>query len=1188
MAKLNSTYENSWQRVSDSLTRVEALMKQLYFLKFGEEWDEVQAAELKSRSDVERDTQDEDLRLGSVISLTSKSEEDEQEEINIGAVILEPEAEVTEASVDLRSEHLNDEQFGSYEVSDVHVSPCDMEVNDRRYSKVFNAGTTNLEMGTECVEDEVIIDCSNVEATQADDEQEEVKTVAMIQSNANWKILLESVGSTDVNVLAVPIEIDAKFGCVYDAHEVLDEWYDRDTITNSTKVTEMDWGNKKIKIMGESFGFEEIWFLVGALTCEINAATVSTCSKTKIYGSPNLLSTAPKTYKHEDSSLAWMALSVLDVFILDKEKENFSIARFKSFPFDPGGCWYSNLYWTDVSYTELNLEDKVVFEDWDISTGAFIESFAMAKLNSTYENSWQRVSDSLTRVEALMKQLYFLKFGEEWDEVQAAELKSRSDVERDTQDEDLRLGSVISLTSKSEEDEQEEINIGAVILEPEAEVTEASVDLRSEHLNDEQFGSYEVSDVHVSPCDMEVNDRRYSKVFNAGTTNLEMGTECVEDEVIIDCSNVEATQADDEQEEVKTVAMIQSNANWKILLESVGSTDVNVLAVPIEIDAKFGCVYDAHEVLDEWYDRDTITNSTKVTEMDWGNKKIKIMGESFGFEEIWFLVGALTCEINAATVSTCSKTKIYGSPNLLSTAPKTYKHEDSSLAWMALSVLDVFILDKEKENFSIARFKSFPFDPGGCWYSNLYWTDVSYTELNLEDKVVFEDWDISTGAFIESFAMAKLNSTYENSWQRVSDSLTRVEALMKQLYFLKFGEEWDEVQAAELKSRSDVERDTQDEDLRLGSVISLTSKSEEDEQEEINIGAVILEPEAEVTEASVDLRSEHLNDEQFGSYEVSDVHVSPCDMEVNDRRYSKVFNAGTTNLEMGTECVEDEVIIDCSNVEATQADDEQEEVKTVAMIQSNANWKILLESVGSTDVNVLAVPIEIDAKFGCVYDAHEVLDEWYDRDTITNSTKVTEMDWGNKKIKIMGESFGFEEIWFLVGALTCEINAATVSTCSKTKIYGSPNLLSTAPKTYKHEDSSLAWMALSVLDVFILDKEKENFSIARFKSFPFDPGGCWYSNLYWTDVSYTELNLEDKIQYSRNMVSDSWKSALSEALKSLRSVRPPAFTVKKALKRSKPGDKSFELISPIHDRSLSDELPEEPQLRAKRSTGVYG
>ncbi|KAF7809891.1 glycine-rich cell wall structural protein-like [Senna tora] len=364
MAKLNSTYENSWQRVSDSLTRVEALMKQLYFLKFGEEWDEVQAAELKSRSDVERDTQDEDLRLGSVISLTSKSEEDEQEEINIGAVILEPEAEVTEASVDLRSEHLNDEQFGSYEVSDVHVSPCDMEVNDRRYSKVFNAGTTNLEMGTECVEDEVIIDCSNVEATQADDEQEEVKTVAMIQSNANWKILLESVGSTDVNVLAVPIEIDAKFGCVYDAHEVLDEWYDRDTITNSTKVTEMDWGNKKIKIMGESFGFEEIWFLVGALTCEINAATVSTCSKTKIYGSPNLLSTAPKTYKHEDSSLAWMALSVLDVFILDKEKENFSIARFKSFPFDPGGCWYSNLYWTDVSYTELNLEDKVVFEDW--------------------------------------------------------------------------------------------------------------------------------------------------------------------------------------------------------------------------------------------------------------------------------------------------------------------------------------------------------------------------------------------------------------------------------------------------------------------------------------------------------------------------------------------------------------------------------------------------------------------------------------------------------------------------------------------------------------------------------------------------------------------------------------------------------------------------------------------------------
>ncbi|KAF7804653.1 OKR_DC_1 domain-containing protein [Senna tora] len=846
MAKLNSTYENSWQRVSDSLTRVEALMKQLYFLKFGEEWDEVQAAELKSRSDVERDTQDEDLRLGSVISLTSKSEEDEQEEINIGAVILEPEAEVTEASVDLRSEHLNDEQFGSYEVSDVHVSPCDMEVNDRRYSKVFNAGTTNLEMGTECVEDEVIIDCSNVEATQADDEQEEVKTVAMIQSNANWKILLESVGSTDVNVLAVPIEIDAKFGCVYDAHEVLDEWYDRDTITNSTKVTEMDWGNKKIKIMGESFGFEEIWFLVGALTCEINAATVSTCSKTKIYGSPNLLSTAPKTYKHEDSSLAWMALSVLDVFILDKEKENFSIARFKSFPFDPGGCWYSNLYWTDVSYTELNLEDKVVFEDWDISTGAFIESFAMAKLNSTYENSWQRVSDSLTRVEALMKQLYFLKFGEEWDEVQAAELKSRSDVERDTQDEDLRLGSVISLTSKSEEDEQEEINIGAVILEPEAEVTEASVDLRSEHLNDEQFGSYEVSDVHVSPCDMEVNDRRYSKVFNAGTTNLEMGTECVEDEVIIDCSNVEATQADDEQEEVKTVAMIQSNANWKILLESVGSTDVNVLAVPIEIDAKFGCVYDAHEVLDEWYDRDTITNSTKVTEMDWGNKKIKIMGESFGFEEIWFLVGALTCEINAATVSTCSKSKmlvllgnshllttstmemwaiqdllieknfksstimlfgsmlaivavnlydinlgnvfnevlfekiaddytnemkrlrlwkiyvthksvnslllrsssvqlaakIYGSPNLLSTAPKTYKHEDSSLAWMALSVLDVFILDKEKENFSIARFKSFPFDPGGCWYSNLYWTDVSYTELNLEDKVVFEDWGI--------------------------------------------------------------------------------------------------------------------------------------------------------------------------------------------------------------------------------------------------------------------------------------------------------------------------------------------------------------------------------------------------------------------------------------------------------------
>ncbi|KAF7812145.1 lupus brain antigen-like protein [Senna tora] len=95
-------------------------------------------------------------------------------------------------------------------------------------------------------------------------------------------------------------------------------------------------------------------------------------------------------------------------------------------------------------------------------TGAFIESFAMAKLNSTYENSWQR-------------------------------------------DEDLRLGSVISPTSESEEDEQEEINISAVILELEAEVTEASVDLRSEHLNDEQFGSYEVSDVHASPCDMKWN-----------------------------------------------------------------------------------------------------------------------------------------------------------------------------------------------------------------------------------------------------------------------------------------------------------------------------------------------------------------------------------------------------------------------------------------------------------------------------------------------------------------------------------------------------------------------------------------------------------------------------------------------------------------------------------------------------------
>ncbi|KAF7845467.1 OKR_DC_1 domain-containing protein [Senna tora] len=641
MAKLNSTYENSWQRVSDSLTRVEALMKQLYFLKFGEEWDEVQAAELKSRSDVERDTQDEDLRLGSVISLTSKSEEDEQEEINIGAVILEPEAEVTEASVDLRSEHLNDEQFGSYEVSDVHVSPCDMEVNDRRYSKVFNAGTTNLEMGTECVEDEVIIDCSNVEATQADDEQEEVKTVAMIQSNANWKILLESVGSTDVNVLAVPIEIDAKFGCVYDAHEVLDEWYDRDTITNSTKVTEMDWGNKKIKIMGEVIKLH--------IPCPVHLVLdYYFLVQNEVYVLLNL---------SWARLMIWKINGLLCVLI-----------------HDPGGFRCALNYFYNCKNYFHKLKDCSYLE----MPSTCLRKCCTQTLKS---HLWSMVLPIL-----VISKSYVLLFYEEDYLLVIYELIYPHS--------NMNIGCEFELSMTLRLIRE---NLGClvpIIISMANGVTEKQ----------QSFGFEEIWFL-VGALTCEINAATVSTCSKSKML------------VLLGNSHLLTTST----MEMWAIQDLLIEKNFKSSTIMLFGSMLAIVAVNL-YDINLGNVF--NEVLFEKI-ADDYTNEMKRLRL-W---KIYVTHKS---------VNSLLLRSSSVQLAA----KIYGSPNLLSTAPKTYKHEDSSLAWMALSVLDVFILDKEKENFSIARFKSFPFDPGGCWYSNLYWTDVSYTELNLEDKVVFEDWGI--------------------------------------------------------------------------------------------------------------------------------------------------------------------------------------------------------------------------------------------------------------------------------------------------------------------------------------------------------------------------------------------------------------------------------------------------------------
>ncbi|KAF7801893.1 uncharacterized protein G2W53_041004 [Senna tora] len=78
--------------------------------------------------------------------------------------------ELVDNGVDSKVENTCDEQFGSYEVSNVHALPCDIEVNDRCYLENLN-NDTDLKMRTECVE--VVTVCSNVEAIQADDGQEE-------------------------------------------------------------------------------------------------------------------------------------------------------------------------------------------------------------------------------------------------------------------------------------------------------------------------------------------------------------------------------------------------------------------------------------------------------------------------------------------------------------------------------------------------------------------------------------------------------------------------------------------------------------------------------------------------------------------------------------------------------------------------------------------------------------------------------------------------------------------------------------------------------------------------------------------------------------------------------------------------------------------------------------------------------
>ncbi|KAF7820915.1 protein app1 isoform X6 [Senna tora] len=78
--------------------------------------------------------------------------------------------ELVDNGVDSKVENTCDEQFGSYEVSNAHTSPCDIEVNERRYLENLNTGT-DLKMGTECVK--VVTVCLNVEAIQADDGQEE-------------------------------------------------------------------------------------------------------------------------------------------------------------------------------------------------------------------------------------------------------------------------------------------------------------------------------------------------------------------------------------------------------------------------------------------------------------------------------------------------------------------------------------------------------------------------------------------------------------------------------------------------------------------------------------------------------------------------------------------------------------------------------------------------------------------------------------------------------------------------------------------------------------------------------------------------------------------------------------------------------------------------------------------------------